>query len=253
MIGNTFHPQLTKDGDFVLDSSWFQGKGIYGGLVFAYFVEGFYQKTTLPIRSLQVELCRPLKDGVATLELECICKASNTEFWRGTIKQNGVICAAASSVMGQKRTNRHDNCEVQSPKVRPFHELLAIPSNPIMPAFCQHIEYRLALGSPPFSNAQSTLSGGWLQFRQETCSNPFAIQVALIDAWWPSIALQMKKLHPMGTISFSCHFFSTLPPPYLLIAQTRKTHDGYVSERNELWSQQGVLIAVAQQIIAIIR
>ena len=121
-----------------------------------------------------------------------------------------------------------------------------------MPAFCQHIEYRLALGAPPFSGAKSSQTGGWLQFRAPSCENPFVVQAALIDAWWPSAALQMKRLHPMGTVSFSCHFFSPLPPPYLLVAQTRKIHEGYISERNELWSQDGVLVAVAQQLIAII-
>jgi hypothetical protein len=130
--------------------------------------------------------------------------------------------------------------------------MVAIPANPMMPRFCQHIEYKLGIGAAPFSGASRSKTGGWLAFRELLCTDAFAIQVALLDAWWPSMVLRMKKMRAMGTVSFSCHFLEPIMPPYIFVAHTHTLKDGFATESNWLWSEQGVLVARAQQLIAIL-
>lgn len=253
MKGRVFSPRIIQDEKIECDSSWYQGKGIYGGLIFAYFVQGFCDRSSFAIRSLEVTLCRPLKKGPARLSFECVCRGSKTEFWRALLFQEESVVAIASSVMGGLRSTEYDYTEIERPNV-PMPALVSpIPNNPIMPQFCQHIEYRLCIGAAPFSGGLSSKTGGWLSFRADECLNPFVQQAALIDAWWPSMVLRMKRMHRMGTISFSCHFFSEAAPPYLFVGQTRSIQDGYASERNELWSKEGKIVAIAQQLVAIIR
>ena len=253
MEGTTFLPQFHADGRVKFDSSWYQGRGVYGGLVFAYFVQGLTTRGGFPIRSIQVELCRPMQEGAAQYRFNCICKGSSTEFWRAEVYQNEQVVAYANAVLGGVRKSDYDAQEVILPKVRAWKELTPIPRNPIMPAFSQHIEYRVCVGGFPFQGSASSKTGGWLAFREDRCTQPAVQQVALMDSWWPSMAMNINKMHYMGTVSFSCHFFAPIAPPYLFIAQNRAIHDGYASEKNELWSTDGKLVAVAQQLIAIIR
>jgi acyl-CoA thioesterase len=252
MKGNIFSPQLLENEHIECDSSWYQGKGVYGGLIFAYFVQGFCARSAFSIRSLEVTLCRPLKKGSARFSFECVCRGSKTEFWRALLYQEEAVVAIASAVMGGARSTAYDYTELKFPSVPSSESLPSIPNNPMMPRFCQNIAYRLCIGAAPFSGSSSSKTGGWLSFREDECHNPFVQQVALIDAWWPSMVLKMKRMHRMGTVSFSCHFFSDVAPPYLFVGQTRSIQDGYASERNELWSQDGKIVAIAQQMVAII-
>lgn len=253
MKGKRFLPCFGTDTSMECDSSWYQGKGIYGGLVFAYFVQGLLERGAFPIRSLNVELCRPLQEGESHYRFYCMCKGSNTEFWRSELHQDGNIVAFASAVLGGQRNTSYDRQEIAFPRIPAIEKVPPIPKNPIMPAFSQHIEYRMCIGSFPFQGTNSSQTGGWISFRHDDCKKPAVQQVALIDAWWPSMAMNMTKMHYMGTVSFSCHFFAPIAPPYLFVGQTRSIQDGYASEKNALYAADGTIVALAQQAIAIIR
>ena len=252
MRGNSFVPRFLEHDEIECDESWYQGKGVYGGLIFAYFVEGLLSKSAFPIRSLQVELCRPLLAGRARYSFSMMCRGSSTEFWQAVLYQEERVVAIASAVMGKERNTFYDQQEHEFPSVSSRKDSLLLPYNPIMPQFCQHISYNLCIGGTPFSGSSSSHTGGWIDFRNTKDSSHWACAVALMDAWWPSMVLYMKNMHYMGTVSFSCHFFAPLAPPYLFVGKTRMLNDGYASESNELWSTEGQLVAMAQQLIAII-
>ena len=253
MKGNIFSPEFLSGSMVECDASWYQGRGVYGGLVFAYFVQGCIEKGSFPIRSLSVELCRPLQEGTSEYRFHCMCRGSNTEFWRAELYQDGHIVAYANAVLGGERNTEYDRQELDMLSVSSLEESTPIPKNPIMPAFSQHVEYRMCIGGFPFQGSASSKTGGWISFREDACLHPAVQQVALIDAWWPSMAMNMKKMHYMGTISFSCHFFAPIAPPYLFFGQTRSIQDGYASEKNSLYAADGSIVALAQQVIAIIR
>ena len=235
-----------------LERSWYQGNGVYGGLLFAYFVRAFHHKSGYPIRSLQVELCQPLVEGGARLCVERMRSGSQTDFLRAVLWQSNKVVAMASAVMGGARRSREHWTEQVCPKIPSFESLSSIPYSPMMPTFCQHVDYRLAVGAAPFSRAHSSHTGGWIAFRDMHSDDPYAVQAALIDAWWPSMVLRFSKMMAMGTVSFSCHFFEPAPAPYIFIAQTHKIDTGYASEYNQLWSASGQLVAQAQQLIVIV-
>ena len=253
MKGTVFLPSLSVNDTMDCDASWYQGRGVYGGLVFAYLAQGFTRKGAFPIRSMQVELCRPMQEGVGHFQFSLLCRGSQTEFWRAELFQNESLIAYASAVLGAQRNTNYDSQERVFPNVPAWDKRVPLPRNPIMPAFAQHLEYRVCLGGFPFQGVSSSKTGGWLSFRDDQCLEPSVQQAALIDAWWPTMAMNMNKMHYMGTVSFSCHFFAPIAPPYLFVGQNRVIHNGYASEHNELWSTDGRLVALAQQVIAIIR
>ena len=253
MKGSVFQPRLESDGVMYCDSTWYQGKGVYGGLVFSYFVQGFIEHGRFPIRSIQVELCRPMQEGEAKFQFFLMCRGSRTEFWRAEVYQNTSLVAYANAVLGTERKTDYGVQELVFPAVPPWQKVTPIPRNPIMPSFSQHLEYRVCLGGFPFQGSSCSQTGGWISFREDQCAHPAVQQAALIDSWWPSMAMNMKKMHYMGTVSFSCHFFEPVAPPYLFVGQNRVIREGYASEKNELWSADGRIVALAQQLIAIIR
>lgn len=253
MRGSVFRPFLSSQGTMYCDSTWYQGKGAYGGLVFAYFVQGLIDKGSFPVRSIQVELCRPMQEGEAKFQFICMCKGSRTEFWRAEVYQSTLLIAYANAVLGGERKSDYDGQELVFPTVPSWSNVPPIPRNPIMPSFSQHLEYRVCVGGFPFQGSSRSKTGGWISFRENQCSHHAVQQAALIDSWWPCMAMNVKKMHYMGTVSFSCHFLEVASPPYLFVGQNRVIRDGYASEKNELWSSDGRLVALAQQVIAIIR
>ena len=238
------------------DASWFQGRGVYGGLIFAVVVQSVRAYTEKPLRRLTVDLCAPVQDEATTMDVQELRRGLNTVFLRIDCKQQGKMVATASAICGLPRLRAFDGHHDRFPTdVQPTGT--PIPSHPSMPAFTKHFEYWPALGALPFSGATDLYTGGWIRCREESLLDQ-ALIVALLDAWWPAMCLSMKMPRPMGTISCTIDFThpplsETLTAPAVLENQCLEIRDGYAIESNLLWSADQILLAKSQQSVVIIR
>ena len=234
---------------------WYQGRGIYGGLVFAQFVFALRGKTEFPIRRLTVDMCAPVLAGDIEIKVQEARKGVNSHFFYVCAIQGTKVVAHGSAVCGGARSNLFDIHTHPAPEeIPPTFD--SIPSNPLMPEFTNHFEYWPTIGAFPFSQATDLRCGGWIRHRQDRLIDTEMV-AALLDAWWPSVSLALNGPRPMGTISCTIDFSMTesfeQTEPCLLENTCVEVHEGYAVENNVLWSAKGRVLARAQQNVVIIR
>ena len=86
------------------------------------------------------------------------------------------------------------------------------------------------------------------------------LAVAVLDVLPPAILPRARSPRPMATLSLSYHFLAPLPDPtldpdgsLLVDVVSRVTHGGYSDQESQLFTPSGRLLAVARQLVAVIR
>lgn len=250
---NPFRSAISLDAPHTDD--WYQGRSVYGGLIFAQIAHAVKQYSTLPIRHLNIDICAPVLVGDCTIQVVNARKGVNSHFMYVALLQNEKVAAHGTVICGGARCSDFDIHQFIPPESTP-PQSPPLPKNPMMPAFTQHFEYWPTIGSLPFSQSKDLRCGGWIGSRHDNLIDDEMI-LALLDAWWPSLILAIPKPRPMGTISFSVDISVTEPfeqtEPCLIENNSLEIQDGYSIERNMLWSADGRLLACAQQNVVIIR
>ncbi len=237
-------------------ASWYQGRGVYGGLVFAQMVYKIERVSRFPIRRLTVDMCAPVAAGDVQIEVQEVRCGANTQFYYVACLQANKVVAHGTAVCGGSRVNDFDRHNFEMPQPTP-PTMPSIPANPLMPTFTQHFEYWPTIGPFPFTRSQKLDCGGWIRSRHDQTLDA-ALIVALMDAWWPAVSLGLNAPRPMGTISFTVDICPMEEPlsseePCLLHNACSEVHEGYAVENNMLWSSTGKLLARSQQNVVIIR
>jgi hypothetical protein len=78
----------------------------------------------------------------------------------------------------------------------------------------------------------------------------------MADAWWPVVVVEMTEPRPIATVTFGLQLFIDAPPgdaPLYHRATAPAADDGYCTEFLELWTEDGQLVALNQQVIAILK
>ena len=234
-------------------SDWYQGRGVFGGLIFAHFVHLAQEFGQFPIRRMNVDLCAPLLDKETKWTIQEMRRGSNSQFLTAFCWQDDKVMAQATMVLGGQRFSAFD-LQAQNPQNLKIPETAPLPANPLMPQFTQHFQYWPTIGRLPFTKSSDLYCGGWIESRYKHPLTDTMI-AALIDAWWPALALRLDRPRPMGTISCSIDFVQELPNQYgpcLLENQCQHIVEGYAVEHNYLWAPTGELLAIAQQNVVII-
>jgi acyl-CoA thioesterase len=86
-----------------------------------------------------------------------------------------------------------------------------------------------------------------------------ALCAGLMDAYPPSVLARVEGLRPVASVDFTMHFFHALPRPeerpgaqYLRTGHSRWAAGGFSEDYQELWSEDGTLIAQCRQLIAVL-
>ena len=158
--------------------------------------------------------------------------------------------------LAKERSLAEDFQDVSMPKLRPITEIPAIPFAPPMPAFTQHFRYHHGLGGVRVGTACSQ-TGGWLCAPDVQGPGDTALIAAMLDAWYPAWLCRMGRLAQMATVSFNAHFMAPWGgkpghSPVIIENISDMANEGYATERNELWSADGRLLARSQQLVALL-
>ncbi len=252
-MSNTFRSALNIETPH--DDSWYQGRGVYGGLVFAQMAVEVSKHSHFPLRRLTVDMCAPVLAEEMTIDIQQARVGANSGFYYVACLQNGKVVAHGTAVCGGKRLGDFDQHTFVMPQ-RDVPTIPSLPQNPLMPKFTQHFQYWPTNGALPFSRSKELECGGWIRSRHDsTIDIPMAL--SLMDAWWPSVSLGLNGPRPMGTISFTADFCFEAAfqqtEPCLLHNTCLEVQDGYAIENNMLWSSNGKLLARSQQNVVIIR
>jgi hypothetical protein len=108
----------------------------------------------------------------------------------------------------------------------------------------------------PTSSSTAPLRG-WIRPRDPGAPRDAAYLAAMADAWWPVMFVRFGGIRAMATIAFTLDIVSGLDgldpmAPLGYRATSPVCADGYCLETRELWGEDGRLVAINQQTIAIL-
>ena len=239
-----------------------QGRGTFGGLVFAAFARAFEEsepERERLLRTISAEIPVAVAPGPVSIDVEVARRGSAMSTLRGVMRQNDEIVAIATGVLGRARrdasgkpTSRDAELKRPSPAIPDW---TAIPPSPMRreqaPVFTHEFEIR-STGPLPFSSSPSAIAEGFVRPRR--CSGPLGAPevVALADVFWPAAFAIEPGPRPIGTVSFFLQLFGDGTPrpsdaPLFYRARALGSTDGFVAEERELWSLDGDLVAYNTQ------
>lgn len=254
-------PRLVAPDRFeaTIPEGWLQGRGVFGGIVFGTLIralEASEPERDRSMRSLTAEICGPVAPGPAEIAVEVLRRGSGVSTIAARLTQGGAVLAHAVGVLGRARGDRPRRSFLAPPELPPWRDL-AVFVHKVMPQFGQHVEFR-STGPLPYTGGSDPVAAGWIRAKNPGSARDRAYVAALVDAWWPAIFALETSPRPIGTIAFSIQFVESaegLPPDAPLFHRARMLaeHEGYTVEYRELWGEDGRLLALNEQTIAVIR
>jgi hypothetical protein len=252
---------FSKDPSFSIEvpNGWQQGRGAYGGLVAAYLVralEGHAQARVL--RSLTATLCGPLQAGTAHLVVDTLREGSAVTSLAARIVQHGDVMAHGVGLLGRPRSDASARVLVQRPAWSSWRKAEVVDVGPpVGPVFSSFFEFRPVRGFP-FTGAPELRLEGWVRLKRPGNRRDSAYLAACIDAYWPTLLVAETRARPMATIAYTFQPVGTLEgldpeAPLYYSARLLSEEEGYGVEQRELWGEDGRLVAMNQQTIAVIK
>jgi len=214
--------QLTSTGDrrwtTTLAADWSQGRTTFGGLLAALAarVAAEVVGAERPIRTMDVAFVAPIPPGLAELEVEELGTGKAVTQVVVSIRSGGVLGCRVHVVAGAARVSaiRVDAVPAESVEGDPAEQGLEFPYlSGLMPAFCQHVEYRWCADAFPFTGGgpETARLKGWARHR--TAAQGVEATIAMLDAWPPAVLPMTKGPTPASTVRWALHLVGPNDPP----------------------------------------
>ncbi|MCO7190525.1 MULTISPECIES: thioesterase family protein [unclassified Pseudoalteromonas] len=244
-----------------LPASWGQGRTVFGGLSAALMLQSMLHQLGDQNRRLLSFSCNfvgpLLSDQPFELNTLLLRSGKNASQMQTTITQNNQVCLVALASFGKPRTS---SVSVPADDVFTLQQVNPKQTLPytegVMPAFIQHIDLNLQQGALPFSGADSSHIGGWMKFKTPAQPHLSVLHLlALADAWPPTLLQLCKGPTPASSMSWYIEFLSDIELPglqwFAMEAVTHQAEHGYAIEDAKLFSQDGRLLALSRQTVAV--
>src|SRR5690606_30907121 len=116
-------------------------------------------------RSLTVHFCAPLPAGKHTIVAGVERLGARVTHLAARILADGKVACLASATFAAPRDQPLSFHDAKAPAVPPFDTVPPVGKSPLLPAFCQHFEYRFCVGHLPYGGAGEARTGGWIRAR----------------------------------------------------------------------------------------
>jgi acyl-CoA thioesterase len=250
------------DGALVIPAGWRQGRGAFGGLTIAAAIRAIEARVADPqreVRSVTAELPGPTLVGPVAVEVDVLRAGSSVTVARATLRQGGEVTTHAVAVLASSRPLAdpmfwRTSVRPEAPAWRAVEPLRMTGAE--WPEFAQHFEYRMIAGLP--GSGGEPIALGWVRPRIASERRDAGYIAALADSWWPGLLARMTEPRPIATIAYTLEIIDGAAgldrdAPWLYRGSVTSSSDGYFQETRELWGEDGRLIAVNHQTLALIK
>ncbi|WP_420590363.1 acyl-CoA thioesterase [Bacterioplanoides sp.] len=258
-----FYLNQVGQNDIELDSSWGQGRTTFGGMSAALILKQLNEQATEDglLRSLNIAFCGPLfTEQACSLQSQVIRRGKSISHLQGQILQDNKVATLLNACYGRERESdvHVSHAPVNILKAEDGQKLPYLKG--ITPEFVRHIDFIYHDGQFPFTNSRVNHIHGMMRFSDHPEEIRDEHLVALIDAWPPTVLQKLKSPAPCASVTWSLEMvtpISQLAQPirgddYLIYeAEIRQAHDGYAHTEARIATQDGILLALSRQLIAV--
>ena len=252
----------TKDGIITLsvDSNWAQGRTLYGGISASLVYQAMREvvDSDKVLRTLNTNFIGPIaSDSEFRITVEILREGKNVTQVVGRLLQDNKVAVTSQGSFGMARESKihvsnHLQHNMDYPRKPDF--MPVIPK--VTPKFLGHFEQAKTKGGWPFTGKKDSNIHGWMRFKKQPSDFSDAHLVALIDIWPPTV-LQMLRWPAMAsTMSWNLEFIHPHQEAsgndwFAYQAQTKHADDGYANTEANIWDNQGTLVAISRQVVAV--
>ena len=258
-----FYLDQVGQQDVTLDSTWGQGRTTFGGMSAALILKQLNDQAADAglLRSVNIAFCGPLfTDQSCSVSSQMIRGGKSITHLQGQIVQDGKVATLVNACYGRERSSDvhvgHQPVNILKPEEGQKLPFL----KGITPEFVRHIDFIYHDGQFPFTNSKVNHIHGMMRFSDHPREIREEHLIALIDAWPPTVLQKLKTPAPCASVTWNLELvtpISQLDKPisgddYLIYeAEIRQAHDGYAHTEARIATQNGVLLALSRQLIAI--
>lgn len=205
-----------------------------------------------------VNFCAAIAEGAFEITVRLVRDGRSTQHWQVELAQGETIAATASLVTGPSReTWGHQ--PTKPPAMPPPAALEPMPTAG-RNAWLSRYEFRFERGAPVFGGATtgdlgSALSQLWIRDEPPRPLDYVAL-AALADSFVIRLVQVRGDLPPVATVSLSTYFLADEVEmgrqgarSLIGVADARVFKHGFNDQSAELWSDDGVLLAVSHQVV----
>ncbi len=274
---------LTPSGEgysAYVPNEWTQGRSIFGGMVAGLAYEAAIRRFSdlPPLRSMQLSFVGPInfgKAGRSNYVPSLLRQGKNVTFINVDVTSELGLGARANFVFGAARESRLSQASMIEPLTDPLSYPRFTPrlAEPFVPKFFLQFETRLIAGHRPMAGADEGYMLTAIRHKDAASrgiaegetgheagheagrGTDMGAFLTLADALPPSGLSRLKKLTPVGTMSWMLNILdddiSTEDGWWRLDAVMRSAQNGYMTETAGLWNASGRKIAEAMQSVAV--
>lgn len=246
---------------FSVDSSWGQGRSIFGGLSAALILRKIEHINVIKdknLKSLSVNFCNVFESEVpCEIRYEVISSGKSVVQIQGQLLQhNKVKTQILACYAAARNSSIAINAKAAQPKAG-MDNTFKIPYIPnVTPNFLQHINSGALNKCIPFSGSEVKEVIGWTCFEEPPKEFNMAAVVALIDAWPPAVLPMLKKPAPASTITWNLEFtnptISLKPDDHIYYeCDVIDASGGYAHTEAKVYDPNGQLLVLSRQLVGI--
>jgi acyl-CoA thioesterase len=248
--GNAYLADIPED--------WLQGRTSFGGLSAALCVAAVERAVPdlPPLRSAQFTFVAPA-GGAIEMTPRLLRRGKASVFAAVELRAEGSLATHAILSFAAARDSKYSYRAQAMPKA-PLPGTTEAFFRSGKPKFTQHFEGFIAGGQKPVSNAHTPELVLWLRHRDPLAMTSLPGLIALGDTPPAAAYTMLSAPVPASTISWSVEMIdaaAALGAPrdawYLLRSVGEDVREGYSVQNMSLWAQDGTLILLACQTVAI--
>lgn len=243
---------------FNVGDDWGQGRTIFGGMQGAMAVKAMRHVLghDAPLRSLQVIFIRPVSIGEVTATAKILRQGNSATQVQAELHNSDAIRLTAIGIFGLDRASEVDDLPSAPPCRRSREEATPLPYMPdVMPNFLQHFETRVGEGIRPFSGAGHPHGKTYTRHCDPKLLTE-AHMVAMGDVAPPVALASLTRFAPASSMSWQLELVQQ--PEALsgnkwfrVDSEALAGRNGYTWQNTNYWDEQGKLVMLSRQCIAI--
>lgn len=246
---------LTPGAPYSPPANWLQGRTAYGGLsaAMAHHVALQQAPDDLPaLKAAQLSFIGPVGDATQ-FSAELLRRGKSATQIGVDARAGGALAMRASFVFGAPRSSSIQHNRVQRPAVPGPESCQPYASSMPMPGHFVNFDVRFIGAATPVSAAADPELLAWVRLKEAAGLDPTSALLALGDCLPPASMACFTQPAPISSMTWSID----LPRPatrsdwFLQRSRSLVAGDGYSFQLMEVWDQQGELVLVGTQTVAI--
>ena len=205
-----------------------------------------------------VNFCAAVAEGTFEVSVRLVRDGRSTQHWQVEMLQAGVVVTTASTVTGPDRET-WSHAAAEPPKAPPAAQTPVLDTSG-RSGWRGRYEFRFERGEPVAGTASPQTPGAALSHSWVRDEPPrpldYVSLAAICDTFVVKILQVRGDIPPVATVSLSSYFMADEAAlarqgarPVLGVADARVFRHGFNDQSAEIWSDDGVLLAVSHQVV----